>query len=356
MKRQKISLNQRKNITLEEKQQQIANNLTDFTEEDYQFTVNYVFLEFLVHQEEKGNSQATIDYYKRFYKKFSSFLSSIESDVKETPIAILTKISGLQLWFTKSMGDVNIQTVNNYLRAYRAFGKYAEEVGYISGFKCPIKEVEPQIKQVYTDKEISRLLVKPKINNFTEYRNYVIINLILSTGARSNTILNIKIKDVDLEEKTIIFNTTKAHKTISIPLDNDVVKVLKEYLNIYGDYSNKDYLFFNEYGEQLTRGGLSKAIANYNTKRDVKKTSIHLFRRTFAKKWIQNGKDIFSLKKILTHSELAMVERYSNIYSNDLRESVNKDSILSQHRAKCGETISTKRKKITSTKPITLIA
>ena len=32
MKRQKISLNQRKNITLEEKQQQIADNLTDYTE------------------------------------------------------------------------------------------------------------------------------------------------------------------------------------------------------------------------------------------------------------------------------------------------------------------------------------
>ncbi len=358
MKRQKISLNRRKNITFEEKQQQIENNLTDYTEEDYQFTVQYVFLEFLVYQEEKGNSQATIDYYKRFYKKFSSFLSSVVgSDAKDTPIAVLTKLSGLQLLFIKTMGEVNIQTVNNYLRAYRAFGKYAEEVGYISGFKCPIKEVEPQIKQVYTDKEISRLLVKPKINNFTEYRNYVIINLILSTGARSNTILNIKINDVDLEEKTIIFNTTKAHKTIAIPLDNDIVKVLKEYLNIYGDYSNKDYLFFNEYGEQLTRGGLSKAIANYNTKRDVKKTSIHLFRHTFAKKWIQSGKDIFSLKKILTHSELAMVERYSNIYSNDLRESVNKNSILSQHKTRSGETISTKRKKITNTnETITLIA
>lgn len=344
MARKRITTKKEKNISTETKQRRIENDLTEYTEKDYEYTIDYCFKEFLFNQEEKGNSPATIDYYKRFYKKFYNFLMSYELDPTETPIASFTKLKGLQLLFVKSMGEVSVQTVNNYLRGYRSFGNYCEEIGYIEGFKCPIKEVEPQIKQVYSDKEINKLLVKPKIANFTEYRNYVIINLMLSTGARCNTLLNIKISDVNFDEKTIVFNTTKAHRVIQIPLDNIVVRVLKEYVNYWGESSEKGYLFFNEYGEQLTRGGLTKAIATYNQRRGVEKTSLHLFRHTFAKRWIQSGKDIFSLKKILTHSELAMVERYSNIYTEDLRDAVNQDSILGKHKNKSGQTITTVRR------------
>ncbi len=341
-KKKKVSLNQKNVKTLEEKRIQLDYELTEFTEEDYEYTIKYVFNEFIYSQEERGNSQATIDYYKRFYAKFKNFLQLIP-DAEENPIAIIVKMP-LQNLFVKSMGDVSIQTINNYLRAYRSFGNFAEERGYIQGFKCPIKEVEPKIKQVYSDAEIKKLLVKPKVDKYAKYRNYVIINLILSTGARSNTILNIKFEDIDLEEKTIFFNTTKAHKTVCIPLDNEITKILKEYIYLWKHASKKGYLFFNEFGEKLTRGGLTKAIATYNKSCGVDKTSIHLFRHTFAKKWIQSGKDIFSLKKILTHSELQMVERYSNIYSDDLRSAVNQNSILSQHKTNRGKTVSTRKR------------
>ena len=155
----------------------------------------------------------------------------------------------------------------------------------------------------------------------------------------------------------MIFNTTKAHKTVCIPMEKALAKVLKEYITYWGSSSEDDYLFFNEYGEQLTRGGLCKAIANYNKRRGVNKTSIHLFRHTFVKKWVQSGKDIFSLKKILTHSELAMVERYANIYSNDLEEAINQDSILSQQKTRNGQTIKTKRRNQGSNEnPILLVS
>lgn len=356
MSRKKITHIKKEVVPFEVKQIRIQNDLTDFTKEDYQFTVNYCFSEFMVYQEEKGNSKATLDYYRRFYVKFCKFFESIKSDVKDTPITVLTKLKGLQLWFTKSLGDVDVQTQNNYLRAYRSFGNYCEEIGYVQGFKCTIKEVEPKIKQVYTDEDIAKLLVKPSIDNYTEYRNYVIINLMLSTGARSNTILNIKIDDVNLTENTIVFNTTKAHKTVCLPLERTFAKVLKEYLYNWQHCAKKGYLFFNDYGEQLTRDGLCKAIANYNKRRGVDKTSIHLFRHTFAKKWIQSGKDIFTLKRILTHSELAMVERYSNIYSTDLENAINENSILSQQRTRCGQTVRTQgRNRVSNNIPLALV-
>jgi len=51
----------------------------------------------------------------------------------------------------------------------------------------------------------------------------------------------------------------------------------------------------------------------------VQKTSVHLFRHTFAKKWILSGGDIFRLQKLLGHSSLEIVKEYVNIFGADLK-------------------------------------
>ncbi len=309
-------------------------------------TVKHAYLKFIIHQEEKGNSKHTIDFYNRFYKKFIAFLNSINHSEDTCPIGILTE-DGLQLLFIKSLGEnVNQQTINSYLRGYRAFGNYCNEIGLIKNFSCPIKEIEPPVKQVYTEKELKKLLIKPNIANFSEYRNYTIIVLLLSTGARTNTILNIKIEDVDLNEGYIIYNTTKSHKTVRLGLEKKAKNALAEYISYWRTDENtkeSDYLFCNVYGEQLTRGGLSTAISSYNKRRGVEKTSIHLFRHTFAKNWITSGGDIISLAKVLTHSELEMVKHYSNLYSTDIKAEIEQHSTLSQLRTSSGQTLKTKK-------------
>lgn len=56
----------------------------------------------------------------------------------------------------------------------------------------------------------------------------------------------------------------------------------------------------------------------YNRKRGVSKTSAHLYRHTFAKRWILNGGDIFRLQKLLGHSNLDIVKEYVNMFGHDL--------------------------------------
>ena len=81
-------------------------------------------------------------------------------------------------------------------------------------FEFPHIRYEKKIKEVYTDDELKLLLIKPKINicEFTEYRNWVIVNYLLSTGNRRNTLINIKIADVDFEGGFIKLSTTKNKK------------------------------------------------------------------------------------------------------------------------------------------------
>lgn len=344
MARQRMTTAKRQ-ATREDKLRRLGNNYSEFT--GGEISVKHAYLKFKINQEAKGNRKDTLLFYDRCYKKIVNFITEyLKSTDDKCPIDILTQ-DGMQLFFIKSLGNVTQQTINSYLRGYRAFGNYCEEIGLLDGFKCPIKEVVPPVKQVYTEKELKTLLVRPDITYFEDFRNYTVINLLLATGARVNTLVNLRIKDVDLDEGYITFNTTKAHKVVRIGLERKAKAVLAEYISYWrtgGDIEPEDYLFCNMYGEQLTRGGLCTAIARYNNKRGVEKTSIHLFRHTFAKNWITSGGDIISLAKVLTHSELDMVQRYANLYGGDITAEIEQHSVLAQLRTTNGQTLKTKKR------------
>lgn len=342
MARKKIST--KKNLTNEQKKDRIERQLGDYASD---IVIEHAWLGFIVEQNAKGNSPATLDFYRRFYKKFKAFTEeTLELKTEDCSITWIED-DACRFQFVEYLGEVNQQTKNSYLRGFRSFGNWCEEQGYVKYFRCPIKEIDPPAKQVYTDKEIEKLLVKPDIRCYSEFRNWVIINLLLATGARENTILNIKIGDVDLEEGYILFNTTKAHKIVRLGLERKMKQALTEFIGYWrtgGDLTEDDYLFANEYDEQLTRSGLCSAIAKYNQRRGVQKTSIHLFRHTYAKNWITSGGDIIALSKVLTHSELEMVKRYANLYAYDVKAEMEEHSTLSKLRTKSGETLSTKHK------------
>lgn len=334
-----------KAVTRDDKMRRLDRHYSEYTGSE--ISIRHAFMGFLISREAKGCTKATLDAYKRFYKKLIAFTN------EENPVDVLQDDIG-QVAFKLSLGKVSEQTVNHYLRSYRAFGNYCEEQGYLDGFKCSFKEITPPVKEVYTDKEIDKLLVRPKADKFTEFRNYITIVLLTGTAARLNTILNIKLKDVDIEQRQIVFNTIKNRTPVIMPLSKFACMELKEYIKRYRtnryddngalvDISEEEYLLCNEYGEQLTRSGMEKSIKLYNKRRGVNKSSIHLFRHTYAKNWIKNGGDIISLQKILTHSEMDMVKRYANLYNTDLRKKADEFSTLSQHKRRSGKTLNSQK-------------
>lgn len=346
--RKKITTS-KKPLTTEEKKRRLDKQYSEY---ENKFMLDYCFTGFLISRVEKGNSKATVSFYKRFFVKFTKYLEELHKTTpKDTTVEILTtKLTTLLfIEYIKKTGG-NEQTVNSYLRGLRTFGNWCEEQGYIEGFKCSITEKEPPIKTVYTDKELEKLMVKPKLADFTEYRTFCIISLILNTGARSNTIINARICDVELEEGYINFNTTKAHKVVRLGLDKKTKRDLEEWINFWRldkGADPKDYLFCNVYGEQLSRSQLDKSVAAYNKKRGVEKTSIHLLRHTFAKKWITSGGDIISLARVLTHSDLEMVKRYANLYGTDIKKAMEEHSAIAQMKERSGATLKNRKKKLT---------
>jgi len=216
--------------------------------------------------------------------------------------------------------DLRPATQRSYLTGVRAILYYGIKKGYIESFGVQLPKMDEVIKQTYTDHEIMLLLKKPdmKKSDFTEYRNWVLINYMIGTGNRAGTIINVKIEDVDFTSGNIILKKLKGRKQYYIPISKSLEQVLAEYL-IYRKGEPDDFLFCTAYGKPLTLAGLGSEIARYNRFRGVEKRSLHMFRHTFAKQWILNGGDIFRLQKILGHSSLEMVRKYVNMFSDDLR-------------------------------------
>lgn len=338
----------KRNLTVSQKKERLDKR---FVNDENDYSIDYCWKAFIVNRMTRGNTKASLDAYKRFYKKLGAscvlLQNTTEEDITSLPIHMIDddifKATFIQSLKNKDGSPVSQQTINHYLRSYRAFGNFCENEGYISsGFSCPVKEVEPPIKEVYTEAELKRLLKEPSIEDFVAYRSYAIVTLILTTGARSNTILNIKVGDFDSETGYIVFNTTKAHNTIKEGLDAQCTTVLRKYVERWRSFENTkrtDYLFCSVYEEQMSRGTLCKSIKEYNLSRGVQKTSIHLLRHTFAKMWITSGGDIITLSKVLTHSELEMVKRYSNLYSTDVKAEVEQHSAISQLNPRRGKSI-----------------
>ncbi len=177
-------------------------------------------------------------------------------------------------------------------------------------YKC-----EDIIKETYSDAELALLLKKPDMKRCSsaEYRNWVIINYLINGGNRARSIRLIQNKDVDLEDGFIILQHMKNKRAQLTPLCETMVIVLLEYIRIQkGGTGN--YLFPNDHGEALTENGLRCTIAKYNRRRGVQKTSLHMFRHTFARKYLVDcGGNAFTLQALLGHSTLDMTKKYCAI-------------------------------------------
>lgn len=264
----------------------------------------------------KNLSKETIKLYENQFLTFYRFVDDTSLLISEVTSKT---VDNFILDLRSDNHNCNEITVNSYLRGIRAFLYYCMDMDYLPQFKIHIPKVDKKLKETYTDTELKVLLKKPDLKtcSFSEYKIWVFSNYLLATGNRISTALNVKIEDIDFTNGLIQLNHTKNRTSQLIPLSQTLATILKEYLK-YRKGTPKDYVFCNTYGNKGDIRTYQDMLAAYNRRKGIEKTSAHLYRHTFAKKWILNGGDIFRLQKILGHSDLAVVKEYVQMFGSDL--------------------------------------
>lgn len=261
-------------------------------------------------------SDYTIIYYERCKNNFGEYFdisqpcNLIDSDVYK----------GFIEYLQGKEPKLKDTTINTNLRGIRAIINFCIEQKYTKSCKMYLMKIDKPVKEIYTEQELNRLLEKPNLKkcSFAEYRTWVMTNFVLGTGQRLSSMLNMKIGDISLEDREAVVRKTKGRKQLIIPLSTSLCKILEEYFQYRGN-NPEEYLFPNQFNGQLSSKGAEDAVADYNHNRGVNTTSIHRYRHTFAKMWIMNGGDIFSLQRMLGHSSLEMVKEYVNLFGGDLQ-------------------------------------
>ena len=288
-------------------------------------TIEETFSDFIISKKTKGLAEKTLQSYQSQFQAVARHM-----DVK-MDIATLQKADLDAMIISMRDAHLSPNSINSYTRTLKSFFSWCNEQG-ITRLNIPLYKAEETVKETYSDAELAALLKKPDIRKatFAEYRDWVIINFLLNCGSRAATVRAIQIRDVDLDGGMVFYRHTKNRKAQVIPLCSAMVAILREYLRHRGGEA-ADYLFCTETGSQLTENGLRQSIARYNTRRGVQKTSIHLFRHTFARKYlIDCGGDAFTLQKLLGHSTLAMTKHYCAIFDADLTKNYDNFSPLAQ--------------------------
>ena len=279
------------------------------------------FEDFIIEKEAHNLSDATIKNYRQSFDFFVKFAGYTDKTTTEevNQQAIFQWINTLKLNGAKP------SSINHYLRDVRAFLYWCMDADrkYIDPpFK--VKQIEGQEEQIklFSDEELEALLEKPrKKDGFGEWRTWAICNWVLGTGNRAATICDVKIEDVNFSRKEITLRHTKNKKAQIIPLSSSLETVIKEYIRIWRKEAPLDgWLFPNVGEEKLSTNALRLSFGRYCTNRGVEQSNIHGLRHNFAKGWVRNNGNMFSLQKILGHSSLDMTRRYVKMFSEDIKE------------------------------------
>lgn len=289
------------------------------------FTLDDAFGRFIVAKKSQGLAEKTISNYEGHFRCIAKHL-----DI-QIPMAQFQKEDVDDMITSMQESDLATNSIASYVRTLKTFLSWCEEEG-LADIKIARYKTEETIKEGYTDEELLILIKKPNLNqcNFAEYRNWVIVNFLISCGCRAATLRSIQIRDVDFNNGIVYYRHTKNRKAQVIPLCEQMAHILKEYL-YFRKGDDEDYLFCTEYGKKMSENALKLAVARYNKKRGISKTSTHLYRHTFAKKYLLDcGGDAFTLQRLLGHSSLEMTKHYCRISNRDMVRSFNNLSPLEQ--------------------------
>jgi len=231
-----------------------------------EISINGAYVSFMASLLAKNISPATVIYYNSCFKVLDDFC-----DTKTTMCAEINETFVKNVKIKIMEKGVKDTSANSYLRGIRAMFYYFMNEEWINPpFKIKLLKGIKEVKETYTDDELTALLKKPDIKSceFTEYRNWVIINYLLTTGNRTGTICELRVGDINLNTDNVKLRKTKNRQEQIIPINKSMRSILKEYITIAKGVED-DYLFCNKDGNKLTEDALKHAIHKYNKKRGV---------------------------------------------------------------------------------------
>lgn len=248
----------------------------------------------------------------RFYRhKFRVFYLYCEAQQ-------ITNISQIDTNFMRSFfmwvrESHNQGGANAIFRACKTFFRWWE---LESGNPNPMTRLKPPKVDVQPLDPIQAEEIKAMLK-VCNPRDKAIIQVLVDTGLRAAELLNIKAVDLKLSNNgEILIRRGKGGKPRSVFIGQKTRRAVRDYLK---NVNPLDWLWLTDDGDHLTYWGLRDILVRRSAEARVKYYSPHAYRRAFAITMLRSGVDIYTLAKMMGHSDIQTLKRYLKLVDDDIQ-------------------------------------
>lgn len=271
------------------------------------------FMTYLTH--EKRCSLHTITAYEMEINRFIAFV--------ERELVLFEEIDHkLVRYYLATMKEEGKEavTINRAISALRSYYKFLLRENLVKSDPMRLVQV------LKTPKKLPTVVEKDKLNHlleswektdddFENYRDFIVMELLFGTGIRLSELLKIKEQDIDFFNKKIrIFG--KRSKERFVPMHATLIDELKKYITQkkQKNLANiSDYLVVTKEGKQAYPKLIYRIVQKYLSMiTSQKKRSPHVLRHSFATSLLDNGADLNAIKELLGHAGLASTQVYTH--------------------------------------------
>lgn len=189
-------------------------------------------------------------------------------------------------------------------------------------------ETFPKLKEGKRHFDIIEHLELKKIMNFIAHADEsigntilykAIISLMIETGVRANELLNIKVSNINFNDKCILLTTTKSSKNRYVFFTALSESFITKMMQLG---PRREILLYNILKKRIALARDVKYMVDKLKKElDITLLHPHMFRHTFATLAHEHGMDLLTLKELLGHENLSTTQIYTHISKDKLRSS-----------------------------------
>ncbi len=264
---------------------------------------------------EKRYSIHTVVSYKNDLGQFSTFLSSIDSELTLNSVTY----QHIRSWIISLVEDkIAPSSINRKMASIRSYYKFLLKSGVIT------KDPSVQLKALRTPKRLPQFAQEKEMQNLFELvefgddfegiRDKLMLELLYATGMRRAELIGLKTTSINVNKRQIKV-LGKRNKERIIPLTIEVTNLIQEYLRLRDEEMTEgnDFLLLTDKGQPLYETFVYRKVKKYlGATTSLEKNSPHILRHTFATHLLNNGADLNAVKELLGHSSLAATQVYTH--------------------------------------------
>ncbi|MHB8958349.1 MAG: tyrosine-type recombinase/integrase [Candidatus Limnocylindrales bacterium] len=271
-----------------------------------------------------GRSRRTIDWYRAYLDDFAGFAERDGGSAVLHHLSAATARRWLLAGQAARVRPLAPNSVAGRVRTLRAFGHWLQrelqlDADPLAGLSPP--RVPDVLVPSLTAAQMRALLAAVDGGSEAVVRDRAIVLLLLDTGIRLGEIVSLSVGDVDLVEGRCRVMGKGSRERV-VPLGGRARRALRVSLVSRGQLSADDPLFVGRRGARLTPRAVQLLVRRLGRAAGFSgRCSPHVLRHSFARAFLTNGGDVFSLQRILGHSpaSLQVTRRYVRLLDDDLR-------------------------------------